>query len=414
MQIEHERVRLGREAPPTFPTPFHDDERFFYNACMHFNARRTDRHQRKWDLALKQDPDPMQVRSNFLLPLRPVARLGSLLGRAPPGLVVAVPGDGLGQARGEVGAGGLPAELAAELGRVDGVAAVVAGAVAHPVEVVLGAAEGLQDLAQDGQVVALAVGTDEVGLADAAAGEDAPHGGAVVLGVDPVADVAAVAVELGPHAVDEVGDLARDELLHVLVGAVVVGAVGDGGLQPEGAGPGAHEHVRGRLGGAVGRARAVRGLLGEAGGVVERQVAVDLVGGDVVVAHAVLAAGLDQRVGAADVGLQERRRVGDGVVVVGLGGVVDHGVGLANQPIHKRSITDVANHQLNTVGRQVGNVPRIARVGELVQHDHMHARVLAHDMAHIIRTDETASTGDEDATRPETRSFHEGLQSSQP
>ena len=62
-----------------------------------------------------------------LLPLRRVPGLGGLLGGAPPGLVVAVPRDGLGQAGGEVGVPGPPAELAAELGGVDGVAAVVAG-----------------------------------------------------------------------------------------------------------------------------------------------------------------------------------------------------------------------------------------------------------------------------------------------
>ena len=124
--------------------------------------------------------------------------------------------------------GGLPAELAAELGRVDRVAAVAAGAVARPVEVVFRAAEAFEDLAQHGDVVQLAVGADQVGLADAALRQDGPDGGAVVLGVDPVADVAPVAVELGADAVDEVRDLARDELLHVLVGAVVVGAVGDG------------------------------------------------------------------------------------------------------------------------------------------------------------------------------------------
>ncbi len=46
---------------------------------------------------------------------------------------------------------------------VDGVAAVVDGAVAHPVEVALRAADDAQDLAQDGQVVALAVGANQVG-----------------------------------------------------------------------------------------------------------------------------------------------------------------------------------------------------------------------------------------------------------
>ena len=66
----------------------------------------------------------------------------------------------------------------------------------------------------------------------------------------------------------------------------------------------------------------IRRLLGELRRVVERQVAVDLVGGDVVVADAVLADGLQQAEGALHVRAQERLRVGDGVVVVGLGGVV--------------------------------------------------------------------------------------------
>ena len=39
-----------------------------------------------------------------------------------------------------------------------------------------------------------------------------------------------------------------DELLHMLVGAVVVRAVGDGRPQAVRAGPGAHEHVRGGSG----------------------------------------------------------------------------------------------------------------------------------------------------------------------
>ncbi len=195
---------------------------------------------------------PRCVRRNaVLLPLCAVAGLGGLLGRAPPGLVGDVPVDGPLEPLGEVGVGRPPAELALELRAVDGVAAVVAGAVGDPVEVLGVAAHGLQDHAQHGDVVLLPVGADEVGLPHPALGEDVPDGRGVVLGVDPVADVLAAAVELGAHAVDDVRDLPGDELLHVLVGAVVVGAVGDRGAQPVGAGPGAHEHVGARLGGAV-------------------------------------------------------------------------------------------------------------------------------------------------------------------
>lgn len=226
-----------------------------------------------------------------------------------------------------------PAQLALELGAVDGVAAVVAGAVGDPVEVLGVAPHRLEDHAQDGDVVPLPIGADEVGLPRAALREDVPDGAGVVLGVDPVADVLAAAVELGAHAVDDVRYLPGDELLHVLVGAVVVGAVGDRGPQAVGAGPGAHEHVGAGLGRAVGARRPVRRLLGELRRVVEREVAVDLVGGDVVVADTEFADGLQQAEGSLHVGAKERLGVRDGVVVVALGGVVHDGVVARNDAV---------------------------------------------------------------------------------
>lgn len=289
-----------------------------------------------------------------------------------------------------------PAQLALELRAVDGVAAVVSGAVCDPVEVLGVAAHGRKDHAQHGDVVPLAVGSDEVGLPHAALGEDVPDGRGVVLGVDPVADVLALPVELGADAVDDVGDLPGDELLHVLVGAVVVGAVGDRGAQAVGAGPGAHEHVGGSLGGAVGRARVVGRLLGELGGIVERQVAVDLVGGDVVVADAVLPHGLQQAEGALHVGAQERLRVGDGVVVVALGGVVHDGVVVRDDPIEQSGVADVAHDELHAVGGQTGDVLGVAGVGQLVQDGHVHAGVVVHHVVHEVAADEAAAARDDD------------------
>ena len=335
-------------------------------------------------------------RDAVLLPLGAIAGLGGLLGRAPPGLVGDVPVDGLLQALGEVGVRRPPAQLALELGGVDGVAAVVAGAVGDPVEVLGVAAHRLQDHAKDRDVVPLAVRADEVGLPHAALGEDVPDGRAVVLGVDPVAHVLALPVELGAHAVDYVGDLPGDELLHVLVGAVVVGAVGDRGAQAVGAGPCAHEHVGARLGGAVGARGLIRRLLGELGGIVERQVAVDLVGGDVVVADAVFADGLQQAEGALHVGAQERLRVGDGVVVVGLGGVVHDRVVARDQLIQQRGVADVAHDELDAVRGQPGDVLGVAGVGQLVQDGDVDARVVAHDVVHEVAADEAAAARDDD------------------
>ena len=289
-----------------------------------------------------------------------------------------------------------PAELALELGGVDGVAAVVAGAVGDPVEVLGVAPHGLEDHAQDGDVVPLAVGADEVGPPHAALGQDIPDGRGVVLGVDPVADVLALPVELGADAVDDVGDLPGDELLHVLVGAVVVGAVGDRGAKPVGAGPGAHEHVGARLGARVWAARVIRRLLGELGGVVERQVAVDLVGGDVVVADAVFPDGLQQAEGALHVGAQERLRVGDGVVVVALGGVVHDGVVAGDQLIEQPGVADVADDELHAVGRQPRDVLGVAGVGQLVQDGHVHLGVVVDHVVHEVAADEAAAARDDD------------------
>ena len=335
-------------------------------------------------------------RDAVLLALGPVTGLGGLLGRAPPGLVGHVPVDRLLQALGEVGVGRPPAQLALELRAVDGVAAVVAGAVGDPVEVLGVAAHGLQDHAQHGDVVLLAVGADEVGLPHAALGEDVPHRGAVVLGVDPVADVLALPVELGADAVDDVRDLPGDELLHVLVGAVVVGAVGDRGAKAVGAGPGAHEHVGGRLGRAVRGGRMIRRLLGELRRVVERQVAVDLVGGDVVVADAVLAHGLQQAEGALDVRAQEGLRVRDGVVVVALGGVVDDGVVARHQPVQQPGVADVADDELHAVGGQARDVLGVAGVGQLVQDGDVHPGVVVDHVVHEVAADEAAAARDDD------------------
>lgn len=214
--------------------------------------------------------------------------------------------------------------------------------------------------------------------------------------MDPVADVLALPVELGADAVDDVRDLPGDELLHVLVGAVVVGAVGDRGAQAVGAGPGAHEHVGAGLGRAVRGGRVVGRLLGELGRVVEREVAVDLVGGDVVVADSVFPHGLQQAEGALHVGAQEGLRVGDGVVVVALGGVVHDGVVARYQPIQQPGVADVADDELHAVGGQARDVLGVAGVGQLVQDGDVHPGVVVDHVVHEVAADEAAAARDDD------------------
>ena len=140
----------------------------------------------------------------------------------------------------------------------------------------------------------------------------------------------------------------------------------------------------------------IRRLLREARRVVERQVAVDLVGRDVVVADAVLARRLEERVGALDVGAQERLGVRDGVVVVALRRVVHDGVVPGDDAVEELSVADVPHHELDAVLGQPSDVLRVAGVGELVEHGHVHAGVAVDDVVHEVAADEAAPTGDDD------------------
>ena len=288
----------------------------------------------------------------------------------------------------------LPAELLAQLAGLDRVAAVVARAVGDVVEVVLRTAEVLEDQLDDLEVVLLAVGADQVGLADLALVEDRPDGAGVVVGVDPVADVEPVAVQLRAAAHDHVGDLARDELLDVLPGPVVVGAVRDRRLHAEAADPGTHQVVRAGLRGGVRAGGVVRRVLGEALRVVEVQVAVDLVGGDVVEAYAGLAHGLEDRERAEDVRLDERARVVERVVVVRLGRVVHDRVVLGHQRLDDVGVGDVADDQLDAVEALHGLARRGVR--ELVEDRDVGVGVVD-QVVHEVGADEPGTTGHEQA-----------------
>src|SRR5438477_10040866 len=146
--------------------------------------------------------------------------LAPLLDGARTRLVLAVPALGALQGVVEVGVA-LEAE-ALQAGRVERVAAVVALAVGDAADQRLRLAEQLEDFRGDLAVLALVAAADVVGLTVLAALDEEVDGRAVVLDEQPVADVAAVAVERQRDVVDRVRDEERDELLRVLPRAEVV------------------------------------------------------------------------------------------------------------------------------------------------------------------------------------------------
>lgn len=341
----------------------------------------------------------MTVLVCVLLALLLVPGFGGGLGGLPPLAVVRVPVDGGLQTGLEVRVRGRPTQFGPELRGIDRVSTVVARTVLHPVERVLALSHHLQNHAKHGDVVPLAVRADQVGLADPSLGQDRPHAAGMVLGVDPVAYVLALAVQLRPLALEDVRDLAGDELLHMLVRAVVVRAVGNSGPQAVRAGPRAHQHVGRGLRARVRAGRMVRGGLRELGRIIQSEVAIHLVRAHVVVADAVPAHGLEQTERAFHVRPQERFRVRDRIVVMGLGRVVHDRVVARHDPVEQLGVADVAVHELDTILRQARDILDVARIGQGIQHGHMHVRMVVDHVMHEIRTDETTATGHDDVFR---------------
>ena len=174
--------------------------------------------------------------------------LGSGLRRLPPCTVPRIPFNRLREARLEIRMPRRPTQPGAQLGRIDRVPTVMARTILHPIERILRLPHHPQNHAKHGDVILFAVRADQIRLADTALGQDCPHARAVVLGMDPVAHVQSLAVQLRTLTVQDVRDLTRDELLHMLERPIIVRTVRDRRADPVRARPRAHQHVARGLG----------------------------------------------------------------------------------------------------------------------------------------------------------------------
>ena len=137
-------------------------------------------------------------------------------------------------------------------------------------------------------------------------------------------------------------------------------------------------------------------LLGEARGIVEREITVHLVGRDVMEAQIMLARRLQERERALDVRSQKRRRVEDGVVIMALGGKVHDRIGICSELVDELGIADIAMHEGHAVLRQTRYVVRVTRIGKRIKHRDMHARLVFDDPMHEVAADKAGATRDDD------------------
>ena len=292
----------------------------------------------------------------------------------------------------------LPAEFRVDLRRVDGIAAVVALAVGDVLDEVFGLAELLEDGLDDVDVGALIVAADVVDLADAALLQDQVDGMAVVLDVEPVADVLAVAVDRQLLVGQRVDDHQRDELLREVIRAVVVRAARDRRRNLVGAMIRHDQEVRTGFRSRI-RARRleVRLLREEQVRTVERQVAVDLIRRDLMVAvDAIPAAGVEQHARADDIRLQEDLRILDGAVNMRLRREVDDDVRLLllEDAVDSLTVRDIRADELEVLllHRRLKRL-KIARIRQLVDADDAVARMLLEHVVDEVRTNEAGTAG---------------------
>ena len=317
-----------------------------------------------------------------------------------------------------------PAQLAPDLARVDGVAAIVTRPVGHErLEGVVpsrgwdgeggirrGRQRGLQrgtETVHHVEIRPLARAPDVVLLPHAPLLQHEQEPRAVVLHVEPVAHLAAVAVDGQRPPLHRVQDHQGDELLGKLARPVVVRAVGEERGQAVRHVVGAHQMVGAGLGRRVGRVRGVRRLLREGPG--RPEAAVDLVRGDVQEAEArgarppVDPPRRRARPPAArrsPRGSCRRRRRGPSIdrstCVSAARFTTAVGAWLRNTAsIAARSAMSACTKVSRGSSQHAVEVVQVARVGELVDDDQARAGARERD-AHEVGADEPGPAGDDD------------------
>ena len=220
---------------------------------------------------------------------------------------------------------------------------------------------------------------------------------AVVLDIEPVADVLAIAVDRQLLVGQCVDDHQRDELLREVVRAVIVRAARDRRRDLVGAVVGHDEQVSTGLRSRI-RARRleVRLLRKEEIRAVERQVAVDLVRRDLMVAvDAVLAASVEQHARADDVRLQENLRILDRAVDMRLRREIDDDVRLLllKDTVDGLAVCDVRADELEVLllHRRLERL-EVARIRQLIDTNDAVSRMLLEHVIDKVRANESSAT----------------------
>ena len=178
----------------------------------------------------------------------------------------------------------------------------------------------------------------------------------------------------------------------MLIRAIIVRTIRNRGPQTIRARPRAHQQIRRRLRRTVRARRMIRGRLRELSRVIQCQVAVHLVRGDVMIPHTVLPGGFQETERALHIRPQERLRIRDRIIIMRLRRIMHNRIMTRYDPIQQIRIADVAMHELDTILRKPGDILDVARIRQRIQHRHMRLRMIVYHVMNEITADEAAAT----------------------
>lgn len=211
------------------------------------------------------------------------------------------------------------------------------------------AAKGAHEI----DVPPLVPGTDIVGFPDPAVEGDPDEGGNVILNVNPIPDLAAIAVNRDEFQGRGFPDDQGNQFFRELAGSVIVAGMGDDDWKSVGLMPRADEVV------GAGLACRVWGARGVWAGFIEcacgPESSVDFIRGDVDELRRASGDGpgcLQQGTGTEEIGMEKIQGCGDRAVHVSLSGKVEHHVRAEGGEggLHRGSIRDIRMKKIMTKG----------------------------------------------------------------
>ena len=265
-----------------------------------------------------------------------------------------------------------PAQFVVDLGRVDGITHIVALTVSDIGNQTLWLAQFLADQLDNVDVLHFIVTAYIVDFADLAVVDDEVNCLAVILYIQPVTHIFALAVNRQRLVCQGIGDHQRNQLFREVIRAIVVGASGNRYRETISSVVSQYQQICTCFRRGVGAAGVDGSLFGkEQVRSVQRQIAVDFVGRNLVITlDAILPASVHHNRCAEDVGLEEDLRVLDRAVYMRLRRKVDNDVGLflLEELVYALTVADVQldKSEVRIVHHRF-QCGQIAGIGQLVQ-----------------------------------------------